>query len=54
MTGGARPGTLLADSGQPDSENPADYYIDAITNHYPRVVPATAIDGAGTHSPAMM
>jgi hypothetical protein len=26
--------TLLTDSDQPDGENPADYYTNAITNHY--------------------
>lgn len=42
--------TLLTYSGQPDRENPADYYTNAVTNHYARVVQATTIDGAGTHS----
>jgi Beta-1,3-glucanase len=40
-------GTLLTDSGQPDGENPADYYTSAITNHYARIVHATTIDGRG-------
>jgi len=39
--------TLLTDSDQPDGENPADYYTNAITNHYARIVHATAIDGRG-------
>ena len=33
--------------GQPDRENPADYYTNAITNHYARLVQAIAIDGRG-------
>ena len=33
--------TLLIDSDQPDGENPADYYANAITNHYARIVHAT-------------
>jgi hypothetical protein len=39
--------TLLIDSGQPDGEKRADYYTNAITNHYPRIVHATTIDGRG-------
>jgi hypothetical protein len=38
--------TLLIDSGQPDGERRADYYTNAITNHYPRIVHATTIDGS--------
>ena len=34
--------TLLTDSDQPDGENPGDYYTNAITNHYARIVHATA------------
>lgn len=37
--------TLLIDSGQPDGEKRADYYTNAITNHYPRIVHTTTIDG---------
>lgn len=43
--------TLLTYSGQPDRENPADYYTNAITNHYARLVQATAIDGRGCAFP---
>jgi hypothetical protein len=39
--------TLLTDSDQPDGENPADYYTNAITDHYARIVHATTIDGRG-------
>ena len=39
--------TLLIDSGQPDGEKRADYYTNAITNHYPRIVHTTTIDGRG-------
>ncbi len=39
--------TLLTDSSQPDGENPADYYTNAITNHYARIVHATARDHRG-------
>jgi hypothetical protein len=39
--------TLLIDSDQPDGENPADYYANAITNHYARIVHATATGGLG-------
>jgi hypothetical protein len=33
--------TLLIDSSQPDGENPADYYKNAVTNHYARIVHGT-------------
>jgi hypothetical protein len=39
--------TLLIDSSQPDGENPATYYTNAVTNHYARIVHATASDGRG-------
>jgi hypothetical protein len=39
--------TLLIDSSQPDGENPADYYANATTNHYARLVHATAQDHRG-------
>lgn len=39
--------TLLIDSNQPDGENPADYYTNAVTNHYARIVHATSQDGRG-------
>ena len=39
--------TLLIDSDQPDGENPADYYANAITNHYARIVHATTTGGRG-------
>jgi hypothetical protein len=39
--------TLLIDSSQPDGENPSDYYSNAITNHYARIVHATAQDHRG-------
>ena len=39
--------TLLIDSDQPDNENPADYYQNAITNHYARIVHAANLDGRG-------
>jgi hypothetical protein len=39
--------TLLIDSSQPDGENPADYYANAITNHYARIVHATEVGGLG-------
>jgi Beta-1,3-glucanase len=39
--------TLLIDSSQPDGENPADYYGNAITNHYARIVHATSQDHRG-------
>jgi hypothetical protein len=37
--------TLLIDASQPDGEDPADYYTDAITNHYARIVHATTTGG---------
>jgi len=40
-------GTLLIDSNQPDGENPADYYTNAVTNHYARLVHAATLDGRG-------
>jgi hypothetical protein len=39
--------TLLIDSNRLDGENPADYHANAITNHYPRLVPATMSSGRG-------
>ena len=39
--------TLLIDSDQPDGENPANYYANAITNHYARLVHATETGGLG-------
>ena len=39
--------TLLTDTAQPDGENPADYYQNAITNHYARIVHAANLDGRG-------
>lgn len=39
--------TLLTDTDQPDGENPANYYKNAITNHYARIVHATNLDGRG-------
>jgi hypothetical protein len=39
--------TLLIDSDQPDGENPADYYTNAVTNHYARIVHATEAGGLG-------
>ncbi len=39
--------TLLTDSDQPDGENPAGYYANAITNHYARIVHATEAGGLG-------
>jgi hypothetical protein len=39
--------TLLTDSNQPDGENPADYYQNATTNHYARIVHATEAGGLG-------
>jgi hypothetical protein len=41
------PSTPLIDSDQPDSENPADYYTSAVSNHYARIMHATMIDGRG-------
>jgi Beta-1,3-glucanase len=39
--------TLLIDSSQPDGENPADYYANAVTNHYARIVHATLTGSLG-------
>jgi hypothetical protein len=39
--------TLLIDADQPDGENPDDYYANATTNHYARIVHATAQDHRG-------
>jgi hypothetical protein len=39
--------TLRIDSSQPDGENPADYYANATTNHYARIVHATGVGGLG-------
>jgi Beta-1,3-glucanase len=39
--------TLLIDTDQPDGENPADYYKNAITNHYARLVHSTLVGGLG-------
>ena len=39
--------TLLIDANQPDGENPADYYANATTNHYARIVHATTTGGRG-------
>ena len=39
--------TLLIDSSQPDGENPANYYTNATTNHYARIVHATSQDHRG-------
>jgi Beta-1,3-glucanase len=39
--------TLLIDSDQPDGENPADYYANATTNQYARIVHATLAGGLG-------
>lgn len=39
--------TLLIDASQPDGEDPADYYANAITNHYARIVHATTTGGRG-------
>ena len=39
--------TLLADAEQPDGENPADYYTNAQTNHYARIVHAVTLDHRG-------
>jgi Beta-1,3-glucanase len=39
--------TLLVDSSQPDGESPADYYANATTNHYARIVHATLASGLG-------
>jgi hypothetical protein len=45
--------TLLIDSDPPDSENPADKYANAVTNHYPRIMHATTIEGRGYASRMM-
>jgi hypothetical protein len=39
--------TLLIDTDQPDGENPANYYANAVTNHYARIVHAANLDGRG-------
>jgi hypothetical protein len=39
--------TLLIDADQPDGEDPADYYANPVTNHYSRIVHATATSGLG-------
>jgi hypothetical protein len=39
--------TLLTDASQPDGEDPARYYANAITNHYARLVHAALADGLG-------
>jgi hypothetical protein len=39
--------TLLTDSSQPAGENPADYYANATTNHYARIVHAAEAGGLG-------
>ncbi|WP_034090522.1 beta-1,3-glucanase family protein [Streptacidiphilus albus] len=39
--------TLLTDAAQPDGENPADYYTNAQTNHYARIVHSVALDHRG-------
>jgi hypothetical protein len=39
--------TLLTDANQPDGENPASYYQNAVTNHYARIVHAANLDGRG-------
>ena len=39
--------TLLTDTNQPDGENPANYYKTSPTNHYARIIHATAQDGRG-------
>ncbi|MEY9860465.1 hypothetical protein ABH935_006102 [Catenulispora sp. GAS73] len=39
--------TLLTDANQPDGENPANYYKNAITNHYSRIAHAASLDGRG-------
>lgn len=45
--------TLLIDSDQPDGENPSDYYGNATTNHYARIVHATVLDHRGYTFPTM-
>jgi Beta-1,3-glucanase len=39
--------TLLTAANQPDGATPADYYQNAITNHYARIVHGTTSDGLG-------
>ena len=39
--------TLLMDANQPDGENPATYYTNAVTNHYARLAHANSMDGRG-------
>ena len=39
--------TLLIDPSQPAGENPSDYYANATTNHYARIVHATTLDHRG-------
>lgn len=39
--------TLLIDANQPDGENPDNYYKNAVTNHYARIVHAANLDGRG-------
>lgn len=39
--------TLLIDTTQPDGEDPANYYKNAITNHYSRIAHAASLDGRG-------
>jgi hypothetical protein len=39
--------TPLIDASQPDGENPADYYANAVTNQYARIVHATTTGGRG-------
>jgi len=39
--------TLLIDSNQPGSENPATYYQNPVTDHYARIVHAANLDGLG-------
>ncbi|HET9173457.1 MAG TPA: beta-1,3-glucanase family protein [Actinospica sp.] len=39
--------TLLIDTDQPDGESPANYYKNAVTNHYARIVHAANLDGRG-------
>jgi len=44
---------FLIDSDQPDGENPSDYYANATTNHYGRIVHATTLDHRGYTFPTM-
>ena len=39
--------TLLSDADQPDGENPANYYTNAQTNHYARIVHSVSLDHRG-------